>query len=265
MEIEEPPTLRGLFSLAGKVALVTGAGGGLGGAIAEGLASAGASVMLAGLPEERGLTVAYQRLSGLGYPTATVTADLADTSAAPALVEATRERFGALDVLVNCAGINRRQPILDVTPEVYDAIMAVNLRAVYFLCQAAARSMKDHGGGKILNIASLTAAIGLAEVSVYGCTKAAIAELTKTMAVEWAAYDIQVNAIAPGFMRTPLTDALWDHPERQSWMVDRIPARRGGRPEELRGLAVLLASTASSYISGQTIYVDGGFLAGSPW
>lgn len=265
MAVDHEDSLHRLFALNGKVALITGGGGGLGSAIAEALAGAGAAVMLAGLPGDEGLRRTAEQLAALGYPVGAVEADLADLTHAPTVVGAVLERFGSLDILVNCAGINRRQPILEVSPGIYDAIMAVNLRAVYFLCQAAARAMQANGGGKIINIGSLTSTIGLAEVSVYGCTKAAVAQLTKTMAVEWAQHNIQVNAIAPGFMRTSLSDALWEDPERRRWMVERIPARRGGQPEELAGLAVLLASPASSYISGQTIYVDGGFLAGSPW
>jgi gluconate 5-dehydrogenase len=125
--------------------------------------------------------------------------------------------------------------------------------------------MKDNGGGKIINIGSLTSTIALSEVSVYGCTKSAVAQLTKTMAVEWAQYNIQVNAIGPGFMRTALSVPVWDNPARRSWMEGRIPMRRGGQPDELVATAILLASQASSYISGQIIFVDGGFLSGSPW
>jgi NAD(P)-dependent dehydrogenase (short-subunit alcohol dehydrogenase family) len=184
---------------------------------------------------------------------------------APDVVRQVIERHGSLDILVNCAGINQREPILEVTPETYDAIMGVNLRAVYFLSQAAARAMKDSGGGKIINIGSLTSTIALSDVSVYGCTKSAVAQLTKTMAVEWAKYNIQVNAIGPGFMRTSLSDPVWENQNRKRWMEERIPMRRGGQPEELIGLALLLASPASSYMTGQTVYVDGGFLSGSPW
>jgi NAD(P)-dependent dehydrogenase (short-subunit alcohol dehydrogenase family) len=181
------------------------------------------------------------------------------------MVQQVVDRHGSIDILVNCAGINQREPILEVTPEAYDRIMRVNLRALYFLSQAAAQAMKENGGGKIINVGSLTSTIALSEVSVYGCTKSAVAQLTKTMAVEWAQYNIQVNAIGPGFMRTPLSDPVWENPTRRRWMEDRIPARRGGQPDELVGVVILLAAQASSYISGQIIFVDGGFLAGSPW
>ncbi len=258
-------TLERFFGLKGKTALVTGAGGGLGSALAEGLAGAGAAVALADLPGSAGLREVHARLEREGYVTSTVEADVADVAAAPSTVQQVLDHHGSIEILVNCAGINRREPILDVTPETYDRITGVNLRGLYFLSQAAARVMKDNGGGKIINIGSLTSTIALSDVSVYGCTKSAVAQLTKTMAVEWAQYNIQVNAIGPGFMRTALSDPVWEDPARRSWMEGRIPMRRGGQPDELIGTAVLLASPASSYISGQLIFVDGGFLSGSPW
>jgi NAD(P)-dependent dehydrogenase (short-subunit alcohol dehydrogenase family) len=265
MATEDTETLHRLFCLEGKSALVTGAGGGLGSALAEGLAGAGAAVALADLPGSPALREVHDRLARQGYTVSTVEADLSDVSVAPTMVQQVVDRHGSIDILVNCAGINQREPILEVTPEVYDRIMTVNLRAVYFLSQAVARAMKDNGSGKIINVGSLTSAIALSDVSVYGCTKSAVAQLTKTMAVEWAQYNIQVNAIGPGFMRTPLSDPVWANPTRRGWMEARIPARRGGEPDELVGVAILLASPASSYISGQIIFVDGGFLAGSPW
>ncbi len=265
MATEDKGTLQRLFGLEGKTALITGAGGGLGSELAAGLAGAGAAVALADLPGSEALGEVHDRLVEQGYVVSTVEADLADVSLAPTMVQQVVDRHGSIDILVNCAGINQREPILEVTPEVYDRIMGVNLRAVYFLSQAAARAMKDNGGGKIINIGSLTSTIALSEVSVYGCTKSAVAQLTKTMAVEWAKYHIQVNAIGPGFMRTALSDPVWADPNRRGWMEGRIPMCRGGRPDELVGVAILLAADASSYINGQIVFVDGGFLAGSPW
>jgi NAD(P)-dependent dehydrogenase (short-subunit alcohol dehydrogenase family) len=196
----------------------------------------------------------------------TIVADLADVSACRSIVTQTVARFGKLDILINCAGVNRRTSLLDVTPEEYETIMAVNLRAAFFVSQEAARVMRANGGGKIINIGSLTCAIGLSEVGVYGASKAGLAQLTKTMAVEWAEYNIQVNCLAPGFFMTGLTEeALWGNEGKRRWMLDRIPMRRPGKPDDLVGLAVLLASPASSYLTGQTITVDGGLLAGSPW
>lgn len=263
--METTGTLERFFGLKGKTALVTGAGGGLGSVLAEGLAGAGAAVALADLPGSMGLREVHARLGQKGYAVSTVEADLSDLRVAPSMVQQVVDHHGSIDVLVNCAGINRREPILEVTPETYDRITAVNLRGLYFLSQAAARVMKDNGGGKIINIGSLTSTIALSDVSVYGVTKSAVAQLTKTMAVEWAQYNIQVNAIGPGFMRTQLSDPVWEDPSRRSWMEARIPMRRGGQPDELVGTAILLAGAASSYISGQIIFVDGGFLSGSPW
>jgi gluconate 5-dehydrogenase len=254
-----------LFSLQGKTALVTGAGGGLGSALAEAFTGAGAAVALADLPGSEALRIVHARLADLGHTVSMVEADLSDVTVAPSMVQQVIEHHGSLDILLNCAGINKREPLLEVLPATFDKILDVNLRALYFLSQAAAQVMKDHGGGKIINIGSLTSSIALSDVSVYGCTKSAVAQLTKTMAVEWAQYNIQVNAIGPGFMRTALSDPVWDNPQRRRWMEERIPMRRGGQPEELAGTAILLASPASSYLSGQIIYVDGAFLCGSPW
>lgn len=261
----DPAFLVRHFGLEGCVALVTGATGGIGRAIAAGLAAAGAAVVLSGR-DGAALDAARRELEQAGGCVAAIDADLADVAACRRVVDSAVEAFGRLDVLVNCAGTNRRTPIAEVTPEEYDAIMAVNLRAAFFVSQAACRVMSANGGGRIINIGSLTCSIGLSDVSVYGASKAGLAQLTKTMAVEWATHNIQVNCLAPGFILTSLTEeALWGNDARRRWMLDRIPARRPGRPEDLVGLALLLASPASGYLTGQTITVDGGLLAGSPW
>jgi NAD(P)-dependent dehydrogenase (short-subunit alcohol dehydrogenase family) len=171
-----------------------------------------------------------------------------------------------IDILVNCAGMNRRKPILEVTEDDYDTIQAVNLRGVYFLCQAVHPVMKAGGGGAILNIGSMTSHRGIGEVSVYGATKSALVQLTRTMAVEWAKDGIRVNSLSPGFMMTPLTEAgLWGDEVKRRWILDRVAMRRPGLPEELVGAALLLVSGASSFITGEDIAVDGGFLAGGSW
>ncbi|MBC8075483.1 MAG: SDR family oxidoreductase [Chloroflexales bacterium] len=182
-----------------------------------------------------------------------------------ALAAQVRERMGPTTILVHCAGMNRRMPIADVTPVVYDTIMDTNLRSGFFLAQAIAPGMAASGGGKIIQIGSLTSTIGLADVSVYGMTKSALAQLTKTMAIEWAAQNIQVNCLCPGFIATELTEPLWNDAGRRRWMLERIPMRRPGTPADLVGMAIFLASAASNYVTGQTISVDGGFLAGSQW
>ncbi|WP_376797027.1 SDR family NAD(P)-dependent oxidoreductase [Thermogemmatispora sp.] len=259
-----PATLEELFSLAGRVALITGASGDLGWAMAHGLAIAGAQVALNGRAQDR-LERLRQELQERGTEAASFSADLEDLAALPQLIQAVVAHFGRLDILVNCAGINLRQPFLEVSPADYDQIMRTNLRSVYFLCQAAAPQMIRQGGGQIINVGSLTSTIGLNEVSVYGLTKAAIVQLTKTLAIELAAYNIRVNCICPGFMATRLTVPLWDDPRRRSWMLERLPIKRPGEPDDLIGLLIYLASEASRYVTGQAIYVDGGFLAGGHW
>lgn len=253
-----------LFSLRGRVALVTGASGGIGCALAHGLAMAGATVALSGRSVAR-LEQLRQAIADQDGDAAFFPADLSDLEAIPELVAAVQQQLGRIDVLVNCAGTNQRMPIQETTPDVYDQIMATNLRGVYFLTQAVLRGMVAQGGGKIINIGSLTSATGLADVSVYGMTKSALAQLTKTMAVEWAAHNVQVNCLCPGFIATELTAPLWDDPARRQWMLERLPLKRPGQPADLVGMAIYLASHASDYMTGQTVYVDGGFLAGSQW
>lgn len=256
--------LEKLFSLEGQVALVTGASGGIGRALAAGLAAAGARIALNGRDAGR-LAALQQAITAEGGSAVALPASLEDPVAGERLVEQASALWGRLDILVNGAGTNYRVPISAVTPEVYDEIMATNLRSIFFLCQAALPHLARQGGGKVINIGSLTTSIGLADVSVYGMTKSALAQLTKTMAVEWATHNIQVNCLAPGFIATELTAPLWDDPARSRWMLDRLPIKRPGRPADLVGLAIYLASRASDYMTGQTLYVDGGFLAGSQW
>lgn len=205
-----------LFSLTGRVALVTGASGGIGAALAAGLATAGARIALHGRAVEK-LAHVQHLLAAAGSEATTHPADLADLDAVNQLVLGVQQQHGQLDVLVNCAGLNRRMPIDAVTPAVYDEIMAANLRGLFFLTQAVVPSLRAQGGGKIVNIGSLTSSIGLADVAVYGMTKSALAQLTKTMAIEYAADNIQVNCLCPGFIKTELTVPLWDSPTRSQW------------------------------------------------
>jgi gluconate 5-dehydrogenase len=253
-----------LFGLAGKVALVTGASGGIGAAIAAGLADAGAHVALHGRSAERLARTAATIGAGGGQCSQHL-ADLAERDAPAALVAEVTAQHARLDIVVNCAGLNRRMPIADVTQDVYDAIMDANLRSAYFLSRAALPHLIAAGGGKIIHIGSLTSSIGLANTSVYGMTKSALAQLTRTQAVEWAQHHIQVNCIAPGFIRTDLTASLFADPARAAWIASRIPGHEPGVPEDLAGLAVYLAAPASRYTTGQLFFVDGGFMAGSPW
>lgn len=253
-----------LFGLENKIALVTGSSSGIGRALAEGLAGAGATVALAARSEQR-LGEVREAIIAAGGQAESFPIDLERQEAPAELTKAVAERFGRIDILVNCAGMNRRQPAEDVSPEHYDTIMAVNLRSAFFLSQAVQPLMVAQGGGKIISIGSLTVSLALAHVSVYGMSKSALAQMTRTLAVEWAKHNIQVNCLCPGFIATDLTRALWDDPKRNRWIMERIPADRPGRPHDLVGMGIFLAAPASDYVTGQAIYVDGGFTAGSHW
>jgi NAD(P)-dependent dehydrogenase (short-subunit alcohol dehydrogenase family) len=251
-----------LFDLSGRVAIVTGAGGGLGSWLSAGLAAAGAHVLLSDHPSAS-LEPVLEAVAAGGGSVDAFQCDLLEDGAPERLVDAAIERHGRLDVLVNNAGINKREPILDVARETWDRIVALNLRVPFELSRASARVMGD--GGSIIHIGSLNNAIGLEGVSVYGAHKAALCQLAKSMAIEWADRGIRVNALCPGFMLTPLSKPLWDDAVRGEWIVERSLLRRPGYPEELVGTCLLLASRAGSFITGQTMYVDGGWLAGTPW
>ena len=257
-------TLRKFFSLEGRAALLTGAGGGIGHALGEALAGAGASVALHARTLDRveGLAAGIERAGGKAV---CLTAELSDLSAARDLVERSRAVLGRLDILVNCAATNRRKPIREVTEDDWDAIMAVDLKSLYFMSQAAHAIMRAQGGGKIIHIGSLNSSYALGSVSVYGAAKGAVAQLTKVMAVEWAKDDVQVNCVIPGFVDTPLSKPLWAQPFKADWMRSRIPMRRPARPDEIAGPVLLLAAPASSYVTGTTLVVDGGVLAGGWW
>lgn len=261
----EISVLERLFSLRGKTALITGAGGGIGSVLALALAEAGATIAISDITGEA-VEQTRHSIQEAGGRVVALPADLSKVEECRRLIRQAHESLGRLDVLVNCAGINRRKPIEAVTEDDYGAIMAVNLRSVYFLSQAAHPIMRAQGGGKIVNIGSITGSFGLGMVSVYGATKAGVAALTRTMAVEWAKDNVQVNCIAPGFFLTPLSDkSIWADDHKSRWLLDRIPARRPALPKELVGALLLLASDASSYITGETMVVDGGFGAGGSW
>jgi NAD(P)-dependent dehydrogenase (short-subunit alcohol dehydrogenase family) len=254
-----------LFSLKNKVAIVTGAGGGLGAWLSGGLAAAGAHLLLTDHPRSPTEETA-KTLRHLGVEFRQHECDLLQDDAADQIVDAAIQAFGHVDILVNNAGTNRREPIFEVTRKTWDLISTVDLRLPYELSRATAKTMVDRKtGGSIIHIGSLNNAIGLEGVSVYGAHKAALCQAAKSMAVEWARHRIRVNALCPGFMLTPLSKPLWDDPQRGTWILDRSLMRRPGYPEELIGTLLLLASEAGSFITGQTIYVEGGWLAGTPW
>ena len=256
--------LESLFGLEGKVALVTGASGGIGSAIAKAYAEAGATVVLNGTRREKLEALAAE--IGLPEKTVIMPADLSTPEACKGLIAQIESELGRLDILVNNAGINRRKPFQDFTEDDYRTILSVNLDGVFFLSQAVYPLMKKNGGGKIIQIGSMTSYVGIGNVGVYGMTKSAIGQLAKTLAVEWAKDNIQVNCLCPGFIVTPLTEAgMFSDEKKVNWILGRVPAHRPGTPEDLLGVALLLASPASAYLTGQLIAIDGGFLAGGSW
>ena len=251
---------KNLFDVSGKVVLITGAGSGLGEGYAQAFGESGATVICAGRNKER-LEDTVRKITESGGTARAFTVDVTDLDSIKALVAAVEAEYGRIDVLVNNAGYENIQPFLEVTPQVYDDIMNVNLKGVFFVAQEAARVMKDHGGGKIINIGSLGSYIGLAESSVYCSTKGGVVQLTKTMAIELGPYNIQVNCLAPGYFITPMTQPFYDDPEHRQWIESRIPLHQWGTTLDLAGPALFLASAASDYVTGVTIQVDGGWLA----
>lgn len=254
-----------LFRLDSKVAIVTGAAGGLGQWFAAGLGAAGASVLVTDV-DEGGLDELVAALREAGVEAAALAADLAEDDAPEAIVDAAVERLGGVHVVVNNAAVNRRMPILEMDAESWDWIMRVDLRAPYFLSRAAAlRMIEQQSGGAIVSISSLNALYALEQISVYGPAKAGLSQLTKVMALEWAEHGIRANAIAPGFMDTPLAAPIWADDDIRRWILNRVPVERAGLPRELVGTCLLLASDAGSFLTGQTIHVDGGASAGGRW
>lgn len=253
------------FSVQGRVALVTGAGGGIGRALAWSLAQGGATV--AGHDRRIGdLAPARDLLESSGLSMTEHEADLVSVDACQRLIADVHARHGRLDVLVNCAGTNTRAPIEDVDVATFERIVGVDLRAPYFLSQAAYGLMREQGGGSIVNIGSINTFFALATVSVYGLSKAGLSQFTRAAAVEWAPHAVRVNCIAPGFIHTPINaEAVWADEGRRGWLLNRVPMDRPGQPDDLVGALLFLASDASAFITGQTIVVDGGFLAGGSW
>ena len=249
------------FRLDDRVALVTGGGRGIGRALAMGLAEAGADIALTARSEEQLLRTADEIAAATGRRAVEFPADLTDLAQIAPVVEAVVHEFGKIDILVNNAGTINRAPALEYTPQMWDEVMAINIRGAFFVAQAVGRHMVDRGRGRIINIASLLSAIGVPFIPAYTASKGGIAQLTRSLAVEWAQHGINVNAIAPGYFRTDNTQALQDNPERNRIIVERVPCHRWGDVRELQGACVWLASDASSFVTGQVIYVDGGWTA----
>ena len=248
------------FKLEGKVALVTGASSGIGQAIAIALAEAGADVACHARSEDK-LVETCSAIESLGRDFAMVAGDMASRETPKHIVAETLGVLGRLDILINNAGTIRRSPAVDYSEDDWTAVIETNLSSVFRLSQAAGRSMIEQGSGKIVNIASLLSFQGGITVPAYTASKSAVAGLTKALANEWAKFNVNVNAIAPGYIETKNTDALRADETRNRQILERIPAGRWGEPSDIAGAAVFLSSAASDYMQGHILTVDGGWMA----
>ena len=246
------------FNLTGKVAIVTGASRGLGQGMAIGLAEAGADLVV--VASSARLQETVDKIKALGRRCVGIQADLIDTKVIPQIIDTAVKEYGRIDILINCAGIIRRAPAIEFSEKDWDDVIQINQKATFFMCQAAAKEMLKQKKGKIVNIASLLSFQGGIIVPSYTASKSAVAGLTKALANEWAPLGINVNAIAPGYMATEMTEALQKSAERAPAILSRIPSARWGTPEDMKGLAVFLASDAAEYLQGQVIAVDGGWM-----
>ena len=252
------------FRLDGKVSLVSGASRGIGKAMAKGLAGAGSQLVIAGRQIDTLAALAEEITAETEKKVLPIQADVGNLQEIERLVEKTVQTFGRLNVLVNNAGVNIRNPALDFTEEDWDFVTDINLKGAFFLAKACGKIMEKQGSGKIINTLSLTSAIGLPTSVAYTAAKGGLLQLTKLLAVEWAEHNIQVNGIAPGFIRTEMTAPARED-NRNEWILHRTPADRWGEPEDLVGLTIFFASNASDFVTGQMVFVDGGFMAGSDW
>ena len=248
------------LDLTGRTAVVIGGTSGIGRALTHGLAHAGADVVATARRTELVDQTAAE-IEQLGRRTLRVTSDVTDIASLKALLAATVAAFGKVDIMVNCAGRTKRVPTLDLGEEDWDAILETNLTGTLRAAQVFGRHMVDRRYGRIINIASLSSFVALFEVAAYAASKAAVASLTKSLAIEWAPFGVCVNAIAPGVFRTPLNSNLLDGTDRGREFLLRTPMKRFGQLEELAGAAVFLASEAASFVTGEVLVVDGGFLA----
>jgi gluconate 5-dehydrogenase len=249
-----------LFDLKGRTALVTGSSRGLGRAIAEGMAKAGAKIVVNGTDPAR-VETAVGELRAAGFAAEGAAFDVTDEAAIVKAFEGFDKAGIQIDILVNNAGIQMRKPLVEFSSADWRKVIETNLTSAFIIGREAAKRMIPRKRGKIINIASLASELARPTIAPYTAAKAGIKNLTKSMAVEWAVNGIQANAIGPGYMLTDMNQALMSNTDFNNWLMSRVPAKRWGNPDELVGAAIFLASSASNYVNGQTIYVDGGMLA----
>jgi NAD(P)-dependent dehydrogenase (short-subunit alcohol dehydrogenase family) len=248
------------LDLDGRVAVVIGGTTGIGRAIAHGLAEAGADVVCSSRRESQ-VEAAASEIEKIGRRTIRCVSDVGDQGSLETLLDETVKALGKADILVNSAGITKRAPSLELDDEDWGAIIETNLNGTFRACKVFGKHMLENGYGRIINIASLSTFVGLYEVAAYSASKAAVASLTKSLAIEWAKHGVNVNAIAPGVFRTALNQKLLDETPRGQEFLMRTPMARFGKVEELAGAAVFLSSDAASFVTGEVLVVDGGFLA----
>ena len=252
-------TIENLFNLNGKVAIVTGTSRGLGKAMAIALGKAGANIVGVGISD---MSETKEEIQKIGRQFLEIKADLTNTKSVDKIVSETVKKFGGIDILVNNSGTIRREDAINYKEKDWDDILNLNLKILFFLSQKVAKQfMKQETGGKIINIASMLSFQGGIRVPAYTASKSGVMGLTKALANEWAKYNINVNAIAPGYMATDNTKQIREDEKSSQEILDRIPSRRWGTPEDLAGAVVFLASKASDYVNGHTLAVDGGWLA----
>jgi NAD(P)-dependent dehydrogenase (short-subunit alcohol dehydrogenase family) len=253
---------KNMFDLTGRVAIVTGSSRGLGRYIARALARAGAEVAVTSRTLSS-LDEVAREIKDIGRDVFPHVLDVRSYESVQAAVEDTHRRFGKIDILVNNAGCNVRKPAVDVTPEDWNMVLETNLRGPFFMAQAAARKMIPRGYGRIINIGSVTSVFGYAALAPYCASRGGIRQLTMSLADDWGVHGVTVNCLAPGWFKTEQTKVLYEDASWVDYIVDRIPLKRVGRPTDLDGAVVFLASDASAYVTGQTLLVDGGITTGA--
>jgi len=249
-----------LFDLSGRIALVTGSSAGIGFALAQGLARAGARVVLNGR-EPGKLALAAERLREEGSSVYEMTFDVTDSNAVKSAIERIESEIGSIDILINNAGMQFRAPLEDYPEDAWHALMKTNVDSVFYVGQAVAKRMIPRGRGKIINICSVQSELGRPSIAPYTATKGAVKMLTKGMAIDWGKHGLQINGIGPGYFKTELNQALVEDKAFSDWLIGRTPSRRWGELEDVVGAAIFLASDASKFVNGQIIYVDGGVTA----